>query len=159
MNRNRKSARPRPQRRRVWSYKQAMSAVPYLASVLASIREHQMEHRKHQLAADRLADCPGRPNRDAIIARDDALRAARHAGESLQGALEELDALDVVCEAPLQGVALIPFLHDDRPAWFIFSLFDSKSPLQHWRYHSDASAVRRPVDSLGRDTADATWLA
>src|SRR5207244_3734811 len=65
MNRNRKSARPRPQARRVWSHKQALSALPYLTAVMHSVRDHQMEYRKHQLTADRLADKPGRPDRNA----------------------------------------------------------------------------------------------
>src|SRR5262245_37874226 len=104
MNRNRKSARPREQTRRVWSYKQALSALPYLHSIMRSVREFQTEFRKHQLTADRLADKPGRPNRDALIAHQEALRSARQADEQLQSALEELEALDILCEAPLQGL-------------------------------------------------------
>lgn len=158
MNRNRKSARPRSQSRRVWSYKQALSALPYLSSILRSVREHQTELRKHQLTADRLADKPGRPDRDALIARQEALRSARIAGEHLEAALDELEALDILCEAPLQGVALLPTVIDDRPAWFIFSLFDT-APLANWRFLDDAPPTRRPVADLKRRGGEATWLA
>lgn len=156
MNRNRKSAKPRPQERRVWSYKLLQSALPYLTSVMRSIREHQTEFRKHQLTADRLAAQPGRPDRDALIAHQEALRSARQTETKLQEALDELDSLDVFCEAPLQGVALVPTLVDDRPAWFIFNLFDD-NPLTHWRYLDDAPDIRRPVADLNR--RGTTWLA
>lgn len=158
MNRNRKSTRPRPPTRRVWSYKQAQSAVPYLTGIMRSVREHQTEYRKHQLTADRLAEKPGRPDRNALIASQEAIRSARKAEEQLQEALGELEALDILCEAPLQGVALIPTLIDDRPAWFIFSLFDS-NPLAHWRYLDDAPPTRRPVEDLSRKGNEGTWLA
>jgi hypothetical protein len=158
MNSNRRSARPRPQSRRVWSYKQAQSALPYLTAVMRSVREHQTEFRKHQLTADRLADKPGRPDRSTLIAGQEALRSSRKAEERLQEALDELEALDILCEAPLQGVALIPTLVDDRPAWFIFSLFDT-NPLAHWRYLDDAPPTRRPVEDLSRLGAEGTWMA
>ena len=45
---------------------------------------------------------------------------------------------------PGRGVALVPFLQDNQPAWYVFDLFDSQ-PIRSWRYQSDPEATRRPL--------------
>ncbi len=128
----------------VWSFEQATAASPYLASILRSVRERHLETVRSQQAAKRLAGAPGRPNRNGIIAQEEARHEAKHAEERLHEALQELLDMDVYSLDPVQGLALIPFVQDDQLAWFVYDLFD-KDPLRFWRYHTDALERRRPI--------------
>jgi len=96
---------------KLWTHAQAQSALPYIASVVRSIREERMEAQQYHLTAQRLARRPGRPDRSAIIAQDEARRDAERAGERFQKAVRELHAIDVDCLDPIQGQALIPFVY------------------------------------------------
>ena len=58
-----------------------------------------------------------------------------------------LQAIDVYCLDPIQGLALIPFVHDKQLAWFVYDLFDAE-PLRFWRYHEDSFETRRPLAEL-----------
>src|SRR5205085_5516795 len=99
----------------------------------------------------RLAALTGRPDRDRLIAHAVAVQGGRQAGEKLQGALEELQALDIYCVDPVQGEALIPFRHSKQLAWFVYNQFD-RDPLRFWRYHDDPLETRRPlVEALTDD--------
>jgi hypothetical protein len=139
-----KGAKQRAQTLRVWTYDEALAAVPYISSVLRSIREHALGALAHARTAQRLNDRPGRPDRDALIAHQDARDQARRADEQFQEAIDELQELDVYCLDPLQGQALIPFVLDEQLAWYIFDLFDLQ-PLRFWRFQSDPEDTRRPV--------------
>jgi hypothetical protein len=143
MNRNRKEAR-RKQVLPVWTYPQARQASPYVRSIMRSLREHRLEQLGHESRAKRLAAQPGRPNRAAIIAQEDARRDAQRASERFNGDLEELQAMGVYCQDPVRGQALLPFVHEQLLAWFVFDLFAEPS-LHAWRYHSDADEIRRPI--------------
>ena len=46
----------------------------------------------------------------------------------------------------VQGMALVPFVHDDQAAWYVFDLFDSQ-PIRSWCYQSDPEETRRPLTS------------
>ena len=131
----------------VWTYDQARGAVPYLTSVVRSLREHAVEALALQRQARQLAAKPGRPDRNDLIAQQEAERQARAADARLQETADELHALDVFSLEPVGGLALVPFVHDEQLAWYIFDLFDSQ-PFRFWRYQSDPDDTRRPVTSL-----------
>ena len=38
----------------------------------------------------------------------------------------------------------MPFVHDGKPAWYVFDLFDSQ-PIRSWRYQSDPDETRRTL--------------
>ena len=144
MKQNHRRSRQRQQSIQLWTYSQAVGAVPYLRSIVSSLREHRLAGLSQHLTACRLAERPGRPNRSAIIAREEALREARLADERFQETLEELGILDVYCLDPVDGLAMVPFTHDRQLAWFIFDLHDTV-PFRHWRYQEDPLETRRPI--------------
>jgi hypothetical protein len=128
----------------VWTIEQARDAVPYLASVLRSVREYRLEAIRWHRTLDRLNAVPGKPDRKAILAMEDAQREATLANDRFQDTVQELLALDVYLLDPIQGLALVPFVQDEQLAWLIFDLFD-RDPIQFWRYHTDKLATRRPL--------------
>jgi hypothetical protein len=142
---------------RVWTYEEAQAAIPYITSVLRSIREHALTSLAYTRAAKRLADRPGRPDRAAIIAHQEAQDGVHRSDESFQEALGELQDLDIYCLDPLQGQALIPFAHDEQLAWYIFDLFDVP-PLRFWRFQSDPEDTRRPITAKQKGTAGTTQI-
>jgi hypothetical protein len=137
-----KEARRRKSAMRLWTFEQAKAAMPYLSSILRSIREHTLEIRKQETLLKRLEEKPGRPDRDTLIGQDEARRAIHRIREEYNKAVAELRALDVELHDPLQAVALIPFLHDEQLAWFVYDIHD-QAGLRFWRYHSDSEDTRR----------------
>jgi hypothetical protein len=154
VKRNPKGAKSRRQTIQVWSYAQAQAAVPYLASVIRSLREHRLEALAARRTAQRLAGKPGRPNRNDLIAQQEADRKAHEAEGHLQDAAAELQALDVYSLDPVQGLAMVPFVYNGQLAWFIFDLYDPK-PFCFWRFQSDPEETRRPVTSMQQDLPEA----
>ena len=144
MKRNRNSSKGRQQTIQVWTYEQARRVLPYVASIMRSLREQWLEGQRHHLAARRLAKRPGRPGRDRLLAHAEALASAHQADERFQEALEELHTLDIYCLDPVCGLALIPFAQNNKLAWFVYDLFD-RDPLRFWRYHRDSLETRRPI--------------
>ena len=130
----------------VWTYDQARGAVPYLTSVVRSLREHAVKALALQRQARQLAAKPGRPDRNDLIAQQEVERQAREAETRLQETIDELHALDVFSLDPTGGLALVPFVHDEQLAWYVFDLFDSQ-PFRFWRFQSDPDDTRRPVTS------------
>jgi hypothetical protein len=152
-----KGAKERAQTIQVWSYEQARAAVPYISSILRSLREHALEALRHYHRVKRLANRPGRPDRATIIAQHEAEAEARRADERFRDALDELQEMDIYTLDPIQGQALVPFVHNDQLAWFIFDLFDAQ-PLSFWRFQSDPEDTRRPVTSMQRGASEATQI-
>jgi hypothetical protein len=144
VKRNRKGSKPEPQTIQVWTYDQAMHVLPYVGSIMASLREYQLDAIRHQLHASRLASKEGRPRRADLIAHQEASAAAGAAEEKLHNALEELHDLDIYCLDPVHGQALIPFAVGDDLAWYVFDLFDPGT-LRYWRYHRDSVETRRAI--------------
>ncbi len=144
MKRNRNGSRPRQETIQVWTHDQARRVLPYVASIMRTLRDYRLEALQHDREARKLAALPGRPDRAGILALQEAKRAAEQADSRFQEALEELHILDVYCLDPVQGLALIPFARDNQLAWFVFNLFES-DPLQWWRYHRDPLEKRRPM--------------
>jgi hypothetical protein len=144
MSRNRKGTKARRQNIQPWTYEQACRVLPYLRSIVRSVREHRLEALSEHLRARRLQDRPGRPDRALILETELALQVAREADDRFQTALEELHTLDIFCLDPIRGEAIVPFVHDNQLAWYLFDLFDDES-FRFWRYHSDPLEKRRPI--------------
>ncbi len=143
----RPKARRQTRKIRPWTYDRACGALAYVKSVMQSAREHRLQAQLHDLRARKLTDRPGRPDRFALIAREDALEQAERANDRFEEALEELVRIDVYCVDPVGGVAFIPFIREDQLAWFVFDLFD-RELLSAWRYHDDPLETRRPLSEL-----------
>jgi hypothetical protein len=157
VKRNRKPEKNRSETIQVWTYEQAREIVPYVASIITSLREHRLEAQRYRLKAARLAQQPGRPVRGDLIAHEDACGEAERAEALFHDALEELHGLDVYCLDPLQGLALIPFAKNDQLAWFIFDLFASDK-LAFWRFHQDPLDTRRPIAEALEGTSDSASM-
>jgi hypothetical protein len=145
MKNRRKKAATKEHTFRVWTHAQAAAALPYLTSVLKSVREQYLQGRSHRARAQQLRNRPGRPNRQALLELEAAVREAESAEARFDDDLKELWQLNVYCLDPAQGVALIPFAHpDEQLAWFVFDLFDPDK-LSSWRFHADPLETRRPL--------------
>jgi Uncharacterized conserved protein (DUF2203) len=118
---------------RLWTYAEAVKALPYLRAIVRSLREHWLHLQRLQLQVRRLDARPGHPDRQALTLRAEAAREAELAEEHFAEALRELEALDVYPLDPSGGVALIPFRHGDDLAWFVFDLFAPQG-LDGWRF-------------------------
>jgi hypothetical protein len=147
MKRNRKGSRKQQQIIQVWTHEQARRVMPYLTSIVRSLREHRLEAVHHHRRSEKLVKKHGRPNRSAIIAHEEAIRQHRDAEDRFNEALNELHTLDIYCLDPIQGQALIPFGVADELAWFVFDLFEKDTP-RFWRFHSDPIEARRPLAEL-----------
>ena len=133
------SGTPRP-----WTFAEAQAAVPYFSSVARSLREHYLAILAKRREVQLLTERHGRPGRKALIAEQEARRDLHEAEQDYQGALEELGELNVYPHDPGQGVALVPFVQDNQPVWYVFDLFDSR-PIRSWRYQSDPDQTRRAL--------------
>jgi hypothetical protein len=159
MKRNPKGAKRERRQIRVYDFDEARAALPYLSSVVRSLREHRLDAVAHHRTAERIARRPGRPDRAALVAHAEATRAADEADGRLRDTLEELAGLDVYCLDPIAGQALIPFVRDEELAWYVFDLFDPE-PLRFWRKHSDPMETRRPLaEAQAGPAEEATWIA
>jgi hypothetical protein len=152
-----KGAKERTQTIQVWTYEQVQAAAPYITSILRSLREHALEALQYYHRVKRLANRPGRPDRSAIIAHHEAEKDAARADDRFRDALAELQVMDIYTLDPIQGQALVPFVHNDQLAWYIFDLFDAQ-PLRFWRFQSDPEDTRRPVTALQRGAAEVTRI-
>ncbi len=144
MKRNSKGAKKRRKTIQVWTLAQAKSAAPYLTSVVRSLREHTLEGLAGRRRLRHIDERPGRPDRDALIAKQDAEADARRAEENASQDADELLALDIQPLDPVHGQALVPFVHEEQLAWYVFDLFDPQL-FRFWRFQSDPDDTRRPV--------------
>jgi len=142
-NKNSKTER----RIHLWTFAQAQAAVPYIHSIVQSLRDHWLDAVTHDQRADRLAAKPGRPDRATLTAMQDARTAANRAQQQFANVLEELEDLDVFCVDPLNGLAVIPFRQYDQLAWFVFDLFE-EAGFKSWRYDTDPLETRHSLDEV-----------
>ena len=147
MKRDGKTAKRNKQELQVWTYDLARAAVPYITSIVRSLREHAIEISSWQQEVKRIADLPGRPDRKAMIAQQEAERELRRAEARFEEAAGDLEQLDIFCLDPVRGQALVPFVHDGELAWYIFDLFDSNH-FRFWRYQNDPEETRRPIPAV-----------
>src|SRR5262245_12822348 len=95
----------------IWTLMQAKQALPYIGSIMQSLREYRLETRRHQRRVELLAAKHGRPDRRDLISHQEALRDAQRAEDCYQDALHDLQELGVYCQDANRGLALIPFVH------------------------------------------------
>jgi hypothetical protein len=134
----------RRQSLRLWSFDQAQAVVPYVSSIVRSLRERAIQMQSLRNDVTQIENKPGRPDRRAIIALESARKDLSHAELAYGEALEELEALDLQLLDATRGQALVPFTHDDQLAWYVFDLFDSE-PIRSWRFQSDPDETRRKL--------------
>ena len=144
MNRRSSGAKVRRRAFRVWTLAQTEAAVPYLTSIVRSLREHSIEAGQQRRALAVLNDRPGRPDRTTLITLQETDRAARRAEEQATEAEAELNALDVLSLDAVNGLALVPFVNEDQLAWYVFDLFDTPS-LALLGLQTDPNDTRRPI--------------
>jgi hypothetical protein len=144
---NPRRTRRKSQSIRLWTLGEARAAAPYIASVARSIREYALEARNQRRLLKSFAEKPGRPDRAALIAQEDASRQLARAEDQLREAMQELDELDICCLDPIGGQVLVPFVQDEQLAWYIFDLFDPHY-FRAWRYQSDPEETRRKLTAL-----------
>jgi hypothetical protein len=152
MKRDRKTAKRSRHELQVWTYDKARTAIPYLLSIVRSLREHAIEIQTRQQEVKRLAELPSRPDRARLIAEQEAQRELHRAESRFEDAASDLEQLDVFCLDPIHGQALVPFVHDEQLAWYIFDLFDNKH-FRFWRYQSDPDETRRPITAAQPGTS------
>jgi hypothetical protein len=129
---------------RLWTYDEAAHAIPYLRSVVSSLREYWLDAQRHRRQWQLLAGRPGRPNREQILSGEVLQASQENAETQFNEALEELMAMDVYLLDPVRGIALIPFRKEDELAWYVFDQFDRQG-LTGWRYHNDPLEQCRPL--------------
>lgn len=130
---------------RLWTLEKAKSAVPYLASIVRSLREQTLEIQKLKRKLSFLEEKP-RPDRDSIIALEDGGRRLRQLEDEQTSSLSELEQIDAHLQDAMSGLALLPFAYDDQAAWFIFDLFENK--IVGWRYQNDPDETRRKLAAV-----------
>lgn len=131
---------------RLWTYDEASRAVPYLRSVVGSLREHWLEAQRQRRASELLASRPGRADRQRLLTGADLHNRQENAENRFNEALEELMRIDVYLLDPVKGVALIPFRKDDDLAWYVFDQFSTPG-LSGWRFHDDPLEECRPLET------------
>lgn len=139
---------------RLWTHEDAEKALPYLRSVVGSLREHWLSAQSGKRTAALLDARPGASKRERILATQAAREDEDRAETRFQDALAELSSLDVFLIDPVCGLALIPFRKDEDLAWFVFDQFDGRG-LVGWRLHEDPLEQRRPLAQLD-DSVDST---
>jgi hypothetical protein len=145
MKRRRNHKEERPIRAlRLWTYDEAARAVPYLRSVIGSLREHWLEAQHDRRAGELRGRERGRPDRKQLIANEELHARQERAETSFNEAIDELMSIDVYLVDPVRGVALIPFRKEDDLAWYVFDQFDDHG-LRGWRYHNDPLEECRPL--------------
>jgi hypothetical protein len=131
----------------LWTYPQARAAALYLSSIVRSLRETWLEAVQKELLASRMAAQPGRPDRQRILREEQARREATSASGRYEEVREELEGIGVACLEPNQGVAWIPFAHENQLAWLVLDIFDI-DPIRSWRYQTDPLETRRPANDI-----------
>ena len=135
---------------RLWSMQEVGKAVPYLHSVIGSIRENWLDvqslKREAVLVEKRI---PAGTKRLVALARakDDVHSAENRFAE----AIEELSRIDVFLLDPVRGLAFIAFRQGEQLAWYIFDQFEDKG-LVGWRLHDDTLETCRPLNLLAEPT-------
>lgn len=146
MNKRRKE-KERTQVVSVWTPEQARNALPYLTSIVQSLRDTHLEIRSRELRLQRLDSRPGRPDRKLLIEQNDLKKELDQLRRDHEDTLVELEQLNISAVNPVAGLVMIPFLHGDQLAWLVFELFEAPQ-LTAWRYHADELGTRRKLSEL-----------
>ncbi len=129
----------------VWTFEQAQQVVPYLLSIVRSVRETYLDLQYSRKQKQQLENYPGRPKTSQLLAIKHAANEVRLKEEELAEATQELGNLNIFSSDPLNGIAMIPFLKGKKLAWYVFDLFADEGHLVGWRFHRDDLGLRRPL--------------
>ena len=110
----------------IWTYAEARAVLPYVASIMGSLREHRLDFLRHRLCAQRLASKPGRPRRDTLIDQEEALREAGRADAEYQKTHAELRSLGIRCLDSVAGLAIFTVYENGYLREYVYDLFDSQ---------------------------------
>ena len=131
---------------RLWSLQEAGKAVPYLHSVIGSIRENWLDVQSLKRDANLVEKrVPAGTKRLIALAR--AKSDVDSAETRFAEAIEELSRIDVFLLDPVRGLAFVPFRQGEELAWYLFDQFEDKG-LIGWRLHSDTLETCRPLNLL-----------
>jgi len=158
MKRQPKKAKEAVEEFPVWTFEQAGRAIPYVASIMSSIRDQYLQAQGLRHRSRKLEARPGRPDRRTIIQQEEAKREADRLQDQILDSAKELAQLNVHCVDPVNGLAMIPFVQGGQLAWLVFSLFD-ETKITSWRYHHDPLTARRPLDEIEFTPIPATIVA
>jgi hypothetical protein len=128
----------------VWTFEQAGRALPFVQSVMTSIRELFLNLQGGRRRTKILDGAPGRPTRRMILEQEELKRDVEQLETQLGEAVGELAQLNIHCVDPVNGIAMIPFVNAHQLAWFVFDLFGDEK-MNAWRYHHDPLHLRRPL--------------
>jgi hypothetical protein len=131
----------------LWSFAGARKAVPYLRSLVGSLRDDWLDLRQRQEVIARLEARPGRTDRDLLILLEDSRRDLQRAQAKLEETVTEMVGISVYGIDPAAGLAVVPFFHEGTLAWLVYDLFDPQG-LVGWRLHSDPLETRRLLSEL-----------
>ena len=145
--RPRKERSKRAHALRLWTWSEMTKAVPYLRSVIGSLREHWLDVLAAERRLEQSAKHQAPLKRAQIIEHETHKDERRRAQTKFDDALEELNAMDVFLLDPVQGLALIPFRKADELAWYVFDHFTSDGVVG-WRYHHDPIEECRSLGTL-----------
>lgn len=129
---------------RLWSFAAAKAAVPYLRSLVRSLREGWLEMRQAQEQVRKIEARPGHADRETLILLAETNQDVSRAETKLEEIINDMVALSAFCVDPAAGLAVIPGMSKGVLAWFIFDLFDDAG-LVAWRLHTDSLETRRPL--------------
>jgi hypothetical protein len=131
------NSRPTDRRNRflgVWTYAEARAVLPYVASIMGSLRDHRLDFLRHRLSAQRLAAKPGRPRRDTLLDQEEAAREEGRADAEYQKTLAELKSLGIRCLDSVAGLAIFTVYEYGYLREYVYDLFDSQPlrfPYEH----------------------------
>jgi hypothetical protein len=127
----------------LWTYDAAVRALPYIRTVVRSLREHWVNYNSACRLIQRLDSRPGRPDRQTLYRRETAAQELSDANSRLLEAFDELQAIDVFCLDPVHGRALIPFDKGAAITWYVFDLF---APQSLQPFYGEPCAWQRPLE-------------
>jgi hypothetical protein len=128
----------------LWDWREVTKAIPYLHSVIDSLREHWLELRHCDRLLERSSRRKEPRKRLEILEETDRAADRARAQTEFEDALAELNRVDAYLLDPAKGLALIPFRKEDDLAWYVFDHFTPRGVIG-WRYHSDPIEECRPL--------------
>lgn len=131
----------------VWKKEQVDKALPYITSVMTSVRESYLTMLRTKRRLTVLEHKQGIANREELIEMEELGKDFARHEQNLADTVEETITLNIHCTDPVNGVAMLPFTTADQLAWYVYDLFADEK-IQGWRFHHDSLTTRRPLAEL-----------
>lgn len=136
-----------------WEYKAVINAVPYVKSLMNSIRDCTIQINGIKSRLKRLADKPGRCDRQRYDEIGDLKLQEIKKQTELDWSQEDLKSLGVLCYDAVQQIAMFYFRMKDGDsfsgAWFVYSIVDKSIT---WRRDDDEYDVRRKIQDIPKQS-------